>query len=237
MKKSYTLFLVPLLVFLAGCQDNLPMTETVQPQDPFLNLTFYMSDPEAFAQQTTVPPEVLEERAYFSIDVRHRFDMLIKEAEDWRAADEAVRAELVQPSKTSDYVLADPSKAPDFIREQTAALLMLHILLDGQDYAAKREAIGYYTRLLTRHRNPEAALIVEALGVVKGYWPEDEFRTAASRAMEGVEVFLSKRQERRRQALERLGKNTGVDLASQEDAFLNNLQPALAQLRLWSSRG
>lgn len=236
MKKSYTLFLVPLLVFLAGCQDNLPMTETMQPQDPFLNLTFYMSSPEAF-EHTTVPPEVLEEHSNFIIDVSQQFDRLIKGAEDWRAADEAVRAELAQPSKTSDYVLADPSKAPDFIREQIAALLMLHILLDGQDYAAKREAIGYYTRLLTRHRNPEAALIVEALGVVKGYWPEDEFRTAASRALEGVEVFLSKRQERRRQALERVGKNAGFDLASQEDAFLNNLQPALAQLRLWSSRG
>jgi hypothetical protein len=153
-----------------------------------------------------------------------RFYRILTGAEDWREAHEAFREEL-----------ASPSEIPQYLRDQTAATLMLRThLLGGPVDDEKREAIGYYTNLLVEHKSPEGELIASALQELRGYWPDAQISAAAAQAASGVEVFLAKRldrQNRTGKALERMGKNTGLDLRANDDVFLDRTASALERLR------
>jgi hypothetical protein len=118
--------------------------------------------------------------------LRHRREMstairvAVASSESWEEADAAVRAEMERHPNV-----------PDYITEQTAALLMLdHHLLGAPASAASREAIGFYTTHLLENESPNAHLLDRSLDALAGHWEEARIAAAAETALAGAQRYL-----------------------------------------------
>lgn len=55
-----------------------------------------------------------------------------------------------------------------------------------------QEAVAFYTQLLLGHESPDAFVVLRALRALKGYWPEEVRRQAATVTARDAEVWLAR---------------------------------------------
>ena len=158
---------------LAGCSDG-PVADNSALKGPASG-SMVIANPDDY--KPSDDPEVRADRFREAAEFRAGLRLALLQAEGWRDADARARE-----------MLADAGGVPAFKAEQFAAYYMLTMhLLPGSYEAApeKREAVGYYTDLLVRHRNPNASLIASALSRLEGTW-DDERRARAAEASYGA---------------------------------------------------
>jgi len=122
----------------------------------------------------------LYEEAY---DATARAEQAAQESRSWMEADQQVRT-----------VLAGIREHPlrQKIEQLAAHAMLTHRLLNGEGTPAKRDAIGFYTRLLIDNRNPDASIILPALQTLEGHWPKERIASSAQEASSLAAAWLKR---------------------------------------------
>lgn len=215
---------------LIGCQEAPSSSEPVQAPN-LIGQTWHASTPYAFTDEEASREEA-GRITQAMIKLPTQYGALTAGAAGWREAHERMQREL-----------AAPSDAPEYTREQVAALHMLrgHLLAEGDPSPEQLDAIGQYTDLLVKHRSPEGETLVDALRRLDGHWPKAKWTAAAERATEGVEAFVQVRGGctdcPATEMANRLDEKMGTDIiASQQASHVDETASALIDLREMSKQ-
>lgn len=221
-KPFLSAFIVILAVFL-GCEDSTSsLSEAEADSQPLLTeFSANVLTPAAFTGE-----KVSEEERKFivehSIDDQMKMTELIRTAPSWDAA-----------HKGMQQLLSESSQLPDYIRRQRAAVFMLKAARSlGDLNDAQREAIAAYTTMLAEYRSPEAALMIESLKRLEGYWSEGEIQYAASRSLEGADTFLNNRYYCDSCPAGKVAADSQNEIQETQDVFIKELLGSVEALRL-----
>ena len=176
MNYRRTLCFITVALLVAACSESPAAGDAAAPPTPGLMITAHPDDytrPETREAQL----EAFEARSAFRVALRG----IMGDAAGWRDADARTRA-----------LLRETPDVPTFAKEQTAATSMLTtFLLHGErPEPDQAEAIGVYTEMLVRHRNPDAALIDQALAALDGSWSEARIASAAEAGYVAAERYV-----------------------------------------------
>ena len=191
MKYKLLLATIPLCIcFLMGCGDHDVAENEVPPvevtQEPWLTALIGQPDNSEpaggwFADRQLIPHRIkLQNRENMAF-----YRAAVVSADNWQDADGAVRK-----------LLAEKSEVPQYIREQTAAQVMLRKWFsEGETTTEQQEALGYYTSLLIDNNNPQARTVEDALVRLEGYWDDQQIAEAAAKSAKAAEAYLAKQSE------------------------------------------
>ncbi len=198
-KKTFPplLFAVGLLV-LAGCTADAPSgSEAPAPAEAVvLGGVRLLGSPEGLELSREQGAARLRAAAV----VDWAIQQAVEDAPDWQAADQAVRALLVNPlpPPPEELQAAFPDPLPEvveaYVLEQLVATTMLtrYGLLDGTPSSEQQAAIAFYTDLLVRHNSPDAPLIAAALRQLDGALPVSELAYMAAQTSKHATARLAK---------------------------------------------
>jgi len=101
---------------------------------------------------------------------------------------------MSEKSRAARALLDNQRAAPEarWLLEQVVALHMMAAYDPESRNTADVEDVGLYTRLLVKHKNPSADLILKGLHAVRGSWTEDEVAVAARTAITQAEAWLDR---------------------------------------------
>lgn len=208
-----------------GCQESpSPISEADPVAQPLLSdFTAHLLTPSAFSGNGLSKAE----RSFIakhSVDDQRKMSELIQQADSWEEAHQGMM----------DF-LAESSELPDFIREQRAAVFMLKRTRSlGELSDVHREGMAVYVDLLAEYRSPEAALMLESLQKLKGFLPEEKIRYAASRSVEGADVYLNMKYYCDECPAAKLAASSDHSVVLTQDVFIKELLGSVDVLRLLS---
>ena len=215
--------LILILAVCLGCEDTTSsIAEAEADSQPLLTeFSANLLTPAAFTGE-----KVSEEERKFivehSIDDQMKMTELIRTASSWDTA-----------HKGMQELLSESSPLPDYIREQRAAVFMLKAARSLEDLGEdQRKAIAEYTTMLAEYRSPEAALMLESLKRLEGYWSEGEIQYAASRGLEGADTFLNNRYYCEECPASKAAADSENAVHETQDVFVKELLGSVEALRL-----
>ena len=182
--KTYSFCFLLILATCMGCQDTTSSIAEAEVESHILltDFTANLWMPAAFTGEE-IPEDELKFITEHSVEDQMKMTVLLQQASSWDAAHKEMQA-----------LLAESSQLPDYIRKQRAAVFMLKAARSLDEITdAQREAIAGYTEMLAEYRSPEAAVMLESLEKLDGYWSQDQIRSAAARSLEGANLYLDKR--------------------------------------------
>jgi len=221
--KTYLSCFIVILAVCLGCEDTTSsISEAEAESQPLLtDFSANLLTPAAFTGE-----KVSEEERKFivehSIDDQMKMTELVRSASSWDTA-----------HKGMQELLSEFSQLPDYIREQRAAVFMLKAARSLEDLTdAQREAIAGYTTKLAEYRSPEAALMLESLKRLEGYWSEGEIQFVASRGLEGADTFLNGRYYCEDCPAGKITTDPESEVHETQDVFIKELLGSVEALRL-----
>ena len=213
--------LLVIATLFAACQDSTsPVSGTDSDAAPMLtDFSAHILAPEAFTGG-----EISEEEramiAQFSVEDQIMMTQLIQEAGSWMDA----HNEMQKALRVS-------SRLPDYVREQRAAVFMLRAAGSLDELRdEEREGVAVYADLLAKHRSPEAALMVEALSLLDGYWTDDQIQVAAASSLEGANTFLENRYYCDDCPASKTNAGGSEAIQHAQDAFITEILGSITQL-------
>lgn len=167
------------ILFLAGCEAA-PSQQDIAPRIAASPAMLVTAVPDGYHESED--PDARYEGFKARSAMRSAVRYAIGGAETWQEAHVA-----------AERAAAEHPDAPDFEKEQYIAILMLETqLLPGSPETDpdRLDAIGDYTEVLVRHRNPTAGLIDRALSTLEAHWPTERVATTASTAYAAAERYV-----------------------------------------------
>lgn len=168
----------------AGLQDRGPESAPATVMEPVqvaIPLAEQKKGPTVAELQAMTPAERkahIKPRREMSAAIRSA----VASSESWEEIDAVVRAEMERHPEV-----------PNYVTEQTAAVLMLdHHLLDAPSSVARQEAIAFYTAHLLGNESTNAHLINRSLDALAGSWSEARIAAAAETALTNVQRHLQR---------------------------------------------
>ncbi len=184
-KRTLTILTVLTFVAVIGCQQN-PVGESRQ--------TFAGSNESGFVTYMAktgenVPVDLGGERAI------RLYENVVEPFRDLEKNYEAGSMSLQEFDEGARGILKTIAEDEGIVlkSEQLVAHRMLHLLLD--DPSASQGPIAHYTNLLVQRESPHAEVIYEALGILEGYWTEEQIKTVADEAIINADVWLGETEE------------------------------------------
>lgn len=173
MKRMPYVTVLFLLATLAGCQGN-----PVQPvsSTPSVGFTIPIATPSHNAAMPT--REVWE--SYLDLDARAR-DLVRDRTLSDEAADQRLRALLSAAESHPLASMLDQIAAHGMLRER---LLKRPKGQEGR--------VAFYTDLLLARDHPDAALLAQAIGTLRGVWGAPRVEASAARARAAGEAYLNR---------------------------------------------
>ena len=165
------------ILFLAGCEAA-PSQQDIAPRIAASPAMLVTAVPDGYHESED--PDARYEGFKARSAMRSAVRYAIGGAETWQEA-------------RVERAAAEHPDAPDFEKEQYIAILMLETqLLPGSPETDpdRLDAIGDYTEVLVRHRNPTAGLIDRSLTTLETHWPTERVATTASTAYAAAERYV-----------------------------------------------
>ncbi len=183
MKTTTIIGLLLLLVFPACgppvndlSQEAAPPVATDQP-----DVFYTLGVPEALRGDHEDKRKARARMMDATMDVYIEVRLMMKAKRPFGETSRAVRELLVN----------HPEEAEErWMLEQMVALKMLDAYDEQYAVPADAAEVGFYTRMLVKHENPNADLILKGLRVVRDSWTEAEVAAAARTAVAEAEAWL-----------------------------------------------
>ncbi len=216
-----------LFFFITGCDKDIALVADdalAQNETPRVESILTYGTPEGIVEDD-LSMEERQQRLKKTNEVVLDFMTVAKDAETWEEADFEVRNLLsAQAYDTQPYYL-----------EQSAAGVMLNVwLLDEEDARMDQEATAYYTQLLLKNRNPNAALILAGLKSLDGYWSAEQVTQSAANAVRFTKARFAGKKYCADCDLEKLKDVLPVDMSEAQRQFFYQMQGAIDELKAMS---
>ena len=97
-------------------------------------------------------------------------------------------------SKEADKIVAEHTQNPIVrtVIPQLVSHSALNALLNGEEPQAVKPYIAHHTQALVNTNSPHAEDIARALEVLDGYWTSEKVETAANKAVDNAEYYLTR---------------------------------------------
>ena len=161
------------ILFLAGCEAA-PSQQDIAPRIAASPAMLVTAVPDGYHESED--PDARYEGFKARSAMRSAVRYAIGGAETWQEARVA-----------AERAAAEHPDAPDFEKEQYIAILLPGSPETDPD---RLDAIGDYTEVLVRHRNPTAGLIDRSLTTLETHWPTERVATTASTAYAAAERYV-----------------------------------------------